>query len=111
MAVSANNRLRQLREEIQRHDHSYYVLNKPTISDHDYDALMKELIDLEAKHPDLAAPDSPTHRVAGSPIDGFSSVEHAIPMMSIDNTYDTAEVRAFDARVRKGLDGDTPRYG
>ena len=110
MATSAADRISRLRDEIRRHDHLYYIENKPAISDHAYDALMKELADLEKEHPRLVTADSPTQRVGGAPIQSFASVQHSVPMMSIDNTYDEAEVRAFDARVRKLLDGQTPRY-
>jgi len=110
MPASAADRILRLRDEIRRHDHLYYIENKPSISDRDYDALMKELGDLEKEHPKLATADSPTQRVGGQPIESFASVHHSVPMMSIDNTYDEAEVRAFDARVRKLLDGPTPRY-
>jgi DNA ligase (NAD+) len=108
--MSPADRIARLREQIRHHDYLYYVLNQPEISDRQYDALNAELIDLEKKHPELATADSPTQRVGGEPIDSFKSVAHVIPMMSIDNTYDESEVRAFDQRVRKGLDGKAPRY-
>jgi DNA ligase (NAD+) len=110
MAASASARVEQLRREIRRHDHLYYVENKPSISDREYDALMRELIDLETKHPDLTSPDSPSQRLGDKPLEAFRAVAHAVPMMSIDNTYDEAEVRAFDQRVHKALAGQTPRY-
>jgi DNA ligase (NAD+) len=110
MSASAAARIQRLRDEIRKHDFQYFVENRPVISDKEYDALMRELIDLESQHPDLAAADSPSQRVGGSPLGSFRSVEHAVPMMSIDNTYDEAEVRAFDARVRKALDGRSPAY-
>jgi DNA ligase (NAD+) len=96
-------RIEKLREEIRHHDRLYYVEARPEISDRAYDRLMEELEALEAKHPDLVTPDSPTQRVAGEPIEGFETVEHARPMLSIDNTYNEAELREFDARVRRGL--------
>ena len=99
-----------LRDEIRKHDRAYYVAAKPTISDPDYDALMKRLIDLEQAHPEFASPDSPTARVGGDLIDAFAKVEHAQRMMSIDNTYDEAEFRAFDARVRERLGVDVVTY-
>jgi DNA ligase (NAD+) len=110
MGTSASKRIGELREQIQRHDYLYHVLNKPAISDREYDALMAELKELEGKHPELVTGDSPTQRVGGEPIEAFASVVHAVPMMSIDNTYDEAEVRAFDVRVKKGLGGEEPRY-
>jgi DNA ligase (NAD+) len=112
--MSDATRIRTLRDEIERHTRLYYVENRPEISDRDFDKLMAELIDLEAKHPDLATPDSPTQRVGGQPIDGFKTVTHAVRMMSIDNTYSESDVREFDKRVRKllreaGVDGE-PTY-
>jgi DNA ligase (NAD+) len=101
--AGAAERIERLREEIRRHDHLYYVLARPEMSDRDYDRLMRELKDLEARHPDLVTPDSPTQRVGGRPIEGFRAVRHASPMLSIDNTYSADEVREFDARVRKAL--------
>lgn len=100
-------RIEQLRQQLRRHDYLYYVEAAPEISDRDYDKLMAELKALEAAHPDLVTPDSPTQRVGGQPVEGFATVEHAQPMLSIDNTYSEADVREFDARVRKIL-GETP---
>lgn len=92
-----------LRDQIHEHDYQYYVLSRPTISDQKYDALMRELFALEEAYPELCSQDSPTQRVGGSPIDGFSRVTHAVPMLSIDNTYNEQELREFDSRVRKAL--------
>ena len=103
MGQTIANRAAKLREEIERHSYLYYVQAKPQISDREFDRLMKELVDLEAEHPELRTADSPTQRVGGEPIDGFEQVRHAVPMMSIDNTYDEGEVRAFGERVRKAL--------
>jgi len=103
-------RARELRQEIRRHDRLYYVEASPEISDREYDRLMDELKAIEARRPELAAPDSPTRRVGGEPIDGFQAVEHAQPMLSIDNTYNENEVREFDARVRKALGRDKVAY-
>jgi len=111
MPASVQQRVKELRRQLEHHNYLYYVEAKPQISDQQYDRLMRELIDLETAHPELLTPDSPSQRVGGQPIEGFRTVEHAIPMMSIDNTYDEAEVRAFDARVRKGLgDGQAVHY-
>jgi len=104
MANGAENRIEQLRSEIRRHDRLYYVLNQPEISDREYDRLFAELKSLEAEHPQFVTPQSPTQRVAGQPIDGFATVRHAVAMLSIDNTYNPDELRAFDERVAKGLD-------
>ncbi len=110
MASSPEKRAKQLRDELNHHNHLYYIEARPTVSDRDYDAMMQELIDLEKAHPDLATPDSPTQRVGGDVQSSLKPVKHAVPMMSIDNTYSEEEVRAFDARVKKGLDGRTPTY-
>ncbi len=99
----AEKEIARLRAEIRRHDHLYYVLAKPEISDRDYDRLYAELKKLEEQFPDLLTPDSPTQRVGGSPLKEFASVRHLQPMMSLDNTYNVDELREFDARVRKLL--------
>lgn len=103
-------RAEKLREEIEHHNYLYYVDAAPEISDRAFDKLMEELEELEKKFPDLKTPDSPTQRVGGQPSQGFATVEHAVPMLSIDNTYNADELREFDKRVRKGLDGDQPEY-
>jgi len=97
------HRIEKLREEIRRHDRLYYVLAQPEISDRRYDRLIKALEALEAEHPELVTPDSPTQRAGGEPIGGFATVTHSVPMLSIDNTYNAEEVREFDARVRRAL--------
>ncbi|MDO8301892.1 MAG: NAD-dependent DNA ligase LigA [Sedimentisphaerales bacterium] len=94
----------KLRNEIRHHDYCYYVLNAPEITDREYDRLFAQLKELEAKHSELITPDSPTQRVSGQPITAFKSIRHAIPMLSIDNTYNADELRAFDGRVRKILE-------
>ncbi len=93
----------RLRAEIAHHDHRYYVLDEPEISDADYDALMRELQRLEAEHPELASADSPTQRVAGAPAERFRTVEHQLPMLSLANCFDEAGLREFDERVTKVL--------
>lgn len=110
MAQSVQKRIEELRDEIRRHDWLYFVLAQPEISDPDYDRLVRELRDLEAAHPDLVTPDSPTQRVGGEPIAGFEHVAHAVPMLSVDNTYSEAEVREFDARVRRLLGDSSYQY-
>jgi DNA ligase (NAD+) len=102
-----------LRQEIERHNHAYYVLDQPLIPDAEYDRLFRELQTLEAEHPELATPDSPTQRVGSKPLDAFASVRHAVPMLSIRTETDTeaSGAQAFDARVRKELglaDTDPP---
>src|SRR5512138_3348541 len=96
-------RIADLRVRIRRHEERYYVLNDPEISDAEFDALMRELDDLEQQNPDLVTTDSPTHRVGGRPVESFATVSHARQMLSLDNTYNEEELRAFDDRVRRGL--------
>ncbi len=110
MAKDIQKRIHELRDEIRRHDRLYYVDNAPEISDREYDELFAELKDLEAQHPEFASGDSPTQRVGGEPLDAFTTVRHAVPMLSIDNTYDPDELRAFDKRIAKGLDGQPYDY-
>ncbi len=94
-------RIMQLRDEVRRHEEQYYVHNAPEISDQAFDDLLHELERLEADHPHLVTADSPTQRVAGRPVEGFPTVDHVAPMLSLDNAYDDGELRAFDERVRK----------
>ena len=94
--------IQQLRQKIRHHEEQYYVHSSPEISDAEFDALVHELEALEALHPDLASPDSPTQRVAGRPTEGFPTVEHLAPMLSLDNAYNDDELRAFDERLRRG---------
>jgi len=103
MGEDVKQRIEQLRAEIRQHDYHYYVLNQPKISDRQYDQLFAELKALEQAHPELITPDSPTQRVSGQPLEGFATVRHAVPMLSMDNTYNEQELRAFDERVRKQL--------
>src|SRR2546423_413967 len=110
MASSIEKRINELREQLDHHNYLYHVLAKPKISDREYDRLMQELIDLEKANPRFSSPDSPTQRVGGDVQTELKSVRHAVPMMSIDNTYSEAEVRAFDERVRKALGGEQPHY-
>src|SRR5690349_4022056 len=110
MPASDQQRIHKLRDELNRHNYLYHVEAKPEISDQEYDRLMRELIDLERQHPELLTPDSPSQRVGGDVQAELKSVRHAVPMMSIDNTYSEDEVRAFDERVRKALGAGEPRY-
>src|SRR2546430_7350884 len=96
-------KIAQLREEIRKHDRLYYEEAAPIISDHEYDRLYKELVDLETQFPDLLTPDSPTQRVGGKPLQAFEQVRHLIPMLSLDNTYSEAEVKNFYARMQRLL--------
>src|SRR4051812_1678140 len=95
-------RLLELRRAIRHHEERYYIHNDPEISDEEFDRLLHELEQLEGEHPDLVTADSPTQRVAGRPVEGFATVEHLRPMLSLDNAYNEEELRAFDERVRKG---------
>jgi DNA ligase (NAD+) len=103
-------RIENLRRQIRRHDYLYYVLNQPEISDQQYDMLFTELKKLENAHPNLKTIDSPTQRISERPLEGFKTVRHTIPMLSIDNTYNDNELRKFDERVAKGLDGGDYDY-
>jgi DNA ligase (NAD+) len=103
-------RAEELRELVRRHDEKYYVENAPEISDAEYDRLFSELVELEEEHPELVTPDSPTQRVGGEPLEEFRTVRHSEPMLSLDNTYSTDEVRAFDRRVRERLAKDEVDY-
>ncbi|HBY62645.1 MAG TPA: DNA ligase (NAD(+)) LigA, partial [Solibacterales bacterium] len=107
---TVSNRAASLREELRRHEHLYYVLDQPEISDAEYDRLMRELRDLEAAHPELLSPDSPTQRVGGKPREGFVKVRHSAPMLSLDNALDEGELRDFDRRVRELLAGEPYQY-
>ena len=91
MATKPAARAAALRTLLDHHNRLYYVEARPEISDQEFDTLLRELTDLEAKHPDLKTPDSPTQRVGGQPIDGFQTVTHRRPMLSIDNTYNPNE--------------------
>ena len=100
--MNAAKRIDELRDLIRHHEERYYIHNAPEISDEQFDQLLHELERLEADHPELVTPDSPTQRVAGHPTEGFATVEHLVPMLSLDNAYSDEELRAFDERVRKG---------
>jgi len=110
MNEDVKKRIGQLRGEIRKHDHLYYVLNQPKISDHQYDKLFAELKELEQANPQFITPDSPTQRVSERPLEGFTAVRHSVPMLSMDNTYNAEELRAFDERVRKQLGSEDYDY-
>jgi DNA ligase (NAD+) len=105
--VPPKDRIDQLRKLIRHHEHRYYVLDDPEISDAEYDRLINELKELESKHPELASPDSPTQRVGGKPAEGFAAVQHASPMLSLDNAYSETELLDLARRVREFSDGAT----
>ena len=110
MFMDVRKRILELRKEIRSHDRKYYVENNPVISDYEYDKLMEELKRLESEHPEYVTPDSPTQRVSGQPVEGFRSVKHKVPMLSLDNTYSSKELLDFDKRVKKFLGGESPDY-
>lgn len=106
LSPSIQSRIATLRSEINEHDYRYYVLDAPVISDAEYDRLLRELQQLEAAHPELITADSPTQRVGGTPLISLGEVRHSLPMTSLDNAFDEAEVRDWDRRVRQGLGQD-----
>ncbi len=108
--AAARERVGALREQLEQHDYRYYVLDDPTISDADYDALLRELQAIEAAWPELIDPASPTQRVGGRPASGFSEIAHAVPMLSLDNAFDADDLRAFDRRLRDRLETDRVAY-
>jgi DNA ligase (NAD+) len=111
MAMSSvKQRAAELRRLINHHNYLYYVEAKPEISDREFDKLLEELKKIEAEHPDLITPDSPTQRVGGEPIEGFVTVKHRVPMLSIDNTYSADELREFDKRIRKLIPKEAITY-
>lgn len=103
-------KIKNLRETIRYHDSLYYVQNKPEIPDQEYDKLYRQLKSLEDAHPEFVTADSPTQRVGGKPIEGFSVVRHMVPMLSMDNTYSAQELREFDERVSKNLKSEKYEY-
>lgn len=109
-AQSVAQQIEKLREEIRHHEERYYVLDNPEISDAEYDALLGRLQKLEQQHPDQITPDSPTQRVGGRPAEGFAEVVHRRPMLSLDNSYNIEELRAFDVRCQRLADGRAIEY-
>ena len=110
MPGRARERIERLRREIERHNRLYYVLDRPEITDAEYDRLFQELVDLEKEHPELASADSPTQRVGAPPLAEFAEVRHRTPMLSLGNAFDERDVRAFDRRVREGLGQEAIEY-
>src|SRR5690606_18945989 len=103
--MSVAQRVKALRDQISDHNHRYYVLDQPTVSDAEYDRLMVELQSLEEAHPDLITPVSPTQRVGAQPVSGFDSVRHAVAMLSLSNAFETEDIEAFNKRVADTLRG------
>ena len=117
--MNESARIQALTEQLNRYAYEYYTLDAPSVPDAEYDRLFRELEALEAAHPELRLPDSPTQRVGGAPLDGFESVRHEVPMLSLSNAFspqdengvfDHAEMLVFDERVRNGLAGTKPAY-
>ena len=106
----AARRVRELSEKIREHDYKYYTLSTPTISDYEYDSLLRELTELEAQYPQLRLPDSPTQRVGGEPTKEFPTITHSVPMLSLANTYSEEELADFDRRVGSLLENEPYRY-
>src|ERR1700679_4019239 len=110
-ALTPDQQLQELRDELRHHEHLYNVLDAPELTDAQYDALMNRLKKIEQEHPDLITPDSPSQRVGGKPKEGFAKVAHSRPMLSLDNAYNEEELRAWDQRVRDALPStETIRY-
>ena len=110
MTENAKKQIERLRSEIRKHDYLYYVLNQPQITDRQYDKLFAELKDLEQANPQLITADSPTQRVCEQPIETFENIRHTVPMLSMDNTYNVDELKAFDERVAKALGDEDYDY-
>ncbi len=108
--AAAAEEISKLRKEIRKHEHLYYVLDQPEISDAEYDKLMRRLQSLEAEHPELITPSSPSQRVGGVPREGVEKAAHSVAMMSLDNAFNEDEVREFDARARERLGEDNLEY-
>jgi DNA ligase (NAD+) len=102
-ALKPDQQLQELRDQLHHHEHLYYVLDAPELTDAQYDALMNRLKKIEQEHPDLITPDSPTQRVGGKPREGFVKMPHSRPMLSLDNAYNEDELRAWDQRIRDAL--------
>ena len=104
----AERQIELLRQQLQYHNYRYYVLDDPQITDAEYDQLMRRLQELEAAFPELIRPDSPTQRVGATPLEAFGTVLHSLPMLSLDNAFSAAEVRDFDARIKRQLGQSDP---
>ena len=102
----AKNKIAELSAQIEQHNYNYYMLSSPTISDYEFDMLLKELIDLEKEHPELLQPNSPSQRVGGTITKEFKTVVHKYPMLSLGNTYSQEELTDFDTRIKKVITDD-----
>jgi len=108
--AAVRQRAQELRRALEHHNHRYYVLDAPEITDAEYDALFRELVALERSYPELASADSPTQRVGAAPLAGFATVRHRTPMLSLNNAFDAADVEAFDRRIREAVHADEVAY-
>ena len=106
----AKKRILKLKEDIVFHERKYYVENDPQISDYEFDMLTKELFNLEKQFPELTTPDSPTQRVGEQPVDGFVTVEHKSPMLSLDNCYTMEELKEYEERIQKIIPARIPLF-
>ena len=104
MSSNFRNEIEALRHELEEHNYLYYVLSEPTIPDSEYDRLFKRLEQLEALHPELLTPASPTQRVGASPLESFNSIKHTVPMLSLGNVFDEDELKAFNTRIQQRLE-------
>src|ERR1039457_2765918 len=109
-AKTVEREIEELRDTLRRHEHLYYVLDQPEISDAEYDVMIRRLQQLEAAHPELVTADSPTQRVGGKPRERFVKIPHSSPMLSLDNALNEGELREFDRRVRDLLNGASYEY-
>ncbi len=108
--INIQKRVDTLREEINSHNYSYYVLDNPEVPDSEYDRLLNELSDIEQQHPELITPDSPTQRVGATPLDSFSEVQHEVPMLSLGNAFSDQDMNDFDRRIREGVEKENIEY-
>ena len=108
--MNVENEILKLRKELEEHNYNYYVMDNPTISDFEYDAMMQRLIKLEEENPQFADDNSPTKRVGGVALDEFEQVTHEVQMQSLGDVFSYDELMEFDQRVRQALDGKTPEY-
>jgi len=104
------NQIEKLREQINKYDYAYYVESESLISDFEYDKLFAELVELEKNYPEFISPNSPTQKVSETIIANFETVQHATPMLSLQNTYNENEVRDFDKKIAEGLEGENYEY-
>lgn len=107
---NVQQRIETLREELNEHNYSYYVLDSPEVPDSEYDRLLRELGDIEKENPGLITPDSPTQRVGATPLDSFSEVKHEVPMLSLSNAFSIQDMNDFDKRIREGVESENIEY-